>query len=87
MSAAKHALVVRGGWDGHMPVETTGVFIPFLEEHGFEVRIENGTAVYRDAAYLDTVDLIVQINTMSTIEPDELAGLQRAVISGTGLAG
>jgi type 1 glutamine amidotransferase len=87
MSAAKRALVVRGGWDGHMPVETTNVFIPFLEEHGFEVRIENGTTIYRDADYLDTVDLIVQINTMSTIEPDELAGLQRAVINGTGLAG
>lgn len=81
------ALVVRGGWDGHMPVETTEVFIPFLEQHGFEVRIENGTAIYRDAAYLDTVDLIVQVNTMSTIEPDELAGLQRAVRGGTGLAG
>ena len=85
--AHRRALVVRGGWDGHMPVETTAVFIPFLQQHGFEVRIEDGTAVYRDAAYLDTVDLIVQINTMSTIEPDELAGLQRAVRNGTGLAG
>ena len=87
MTAERRALVVRGGWDGHMPVETTAVFIPFLEQHGFEVRIENGTAIYRDAAYLDTVDLIVQINTMSRIEPDELAGLQRAVRNGTGLAG
>jgi len=87
MTAERRALVVRGGWDGHMPVETTELFILFLERHGFEVRIENGTAIYRDAAYLDTVDLIVQINTMSRIEPDELAGLQRAVRNGTGLAG
>ena len=87
MTAERRALVVRGGWDGHMPVETTAVFIPFLQRHGFDVRIENGTAIYRDAAYLDTVDLIVQINTMSRIEPDELAGLQRAVRNGTGLAG
>ena len=87
MTPGKRALVVRGGWDGHMPVETTNVFIPFLQEHGFEVRIENGTTIYRDAAYLDTVDLIVQVNTMSTIEPDELAGLQRAVLNGTGMAG
>ncbi|MEO6116695.1 MAG: ThuA domain-containing protein [Pseudolysinimonas sp.] len=83
----KRALVVRGGWDGHMPVETTGLFIPFLEEHGFEVRVENGTAIYTDAAYLDTVDLIVQINTMNTIEPEEFAGLERAVLNGTGMAG
>jgi len=53
MTAERRALVVRGGWDGHMPVETTAVFIPFLQQHGFEVRIENGTAIYRDAAYLE----------------------------------
>jgi hypothetical protein len=83
----RRALVVRGGWDGHQPVETTEEFIPFLERNGFEVRVEEGTAVYADAAYLATVDLIVQVNTMSTIEPEEFAGLQSAVLSGTGLAG
>ena len=35
------ALVVRGGWDGHQPVEATDLFIPFLEENGFDVRIED----------------------------------------------
>ena len=83
----KQALVVRGGWDGHMPVETTAAFIPFLEANGFTVRVEDGTTVYTDADYLDTVDLIVQINTMNTIEPEEFAGLQRAVLNGTGMAG
>ena len=83
----RHALVVRGGWDGHMPVETTDLFIPHLEANGFDVRIEGSTAVYADAEYLATVDLIVQINTMSTIKPEQLAGLQAAVIAGTGLAG
>lgn len=86
-SAPRRALVVRGGWDGHMPVETTDLFIPFLEANGFEVRVEESTAVYADAGYLATVDLIVQINTMSTIEPAELAGLQDAVMHGTGMAG
>jgi type 1 glutamine amidotransferase len=70
-----------------MPVETTDLFIPFLEANGFEVRVEESTAVYADAGYLATVDLIVQINTMSTIEPAELAGLQDAVMHGTGMAG
>ncbi|ERK69178.1 ThuA domain-containing protein [Leifsonia aquatica] len=83
----KHALVVRGGWDGHMPVETTDLFIPFLEANGFTVRVEDSPAVYADEPFMDTVDLIVQINTMSTIEPAELAGLQRAVLNGAGLAG
>ncbi|MFJ3391251.1 ThuA domain-containing protein [Leifsonia aquatica] len=83
----RHALVVRGGWDGHMPVETTDLFIPFLEANGFTVRVEDSPAVYADEPFMDTVDLIVQINTMSTIEPAELAGLQRAVLNGAGLAG
>lgn len=83
----KNALVVRGGWDGHMPVETTDLFIPYLEANGFTVRVEGSPAVYTDEAYLDTVDLIVQINTMNTIEKEEFAGLQRAVLNGTGLAG
>ncbi|HEY2556237.1 MAG TPA: ThuA domain-containing protein [Diaminobutyricibacter sp.] len=87
MTGTKHALVVRGGWDGHMPVETTALFIPFLEANGFEVRVEDGTTIYADAGYLDTVDLIVQVNTMNTIEPEEFAGLQRAVLNGTGMAG
>jgi len=83
----KQALVVRGGWDGHMPVETTDLFIPFLEDNGFAVRVEGSTAVYADAAFMDTVDLVLQINTMNTIEPEEFAGLQRAVLNGTGMAG
>lgn len=83
----RQALVVRGGWDGHMPVETTDLFLPFLEANGFSVRVEGSPAVYADDDFMDTVDLIVQINTMSTIGAAESAGLRRAVVNGTGLAG
>ncbi|MCS4276716.1 MULTISPECIES: ThuA domain-containing protein [Mycetocola] len=83
----KNALVVRGGWDGHQPVEATNLFIPFLEDNGYTVRIEESTAVYADADYLATVDLIVQCNTMTTIEKEEFEGLRAAVEAGTGLAG
>jgi type 1 glutamine amidotransferase len=84
---SKQALIVRGGWDGHMPVETTELFIPFLRENGFDVRVEEGSAVYADDAVMDSVDLVVQVNTMNTIEPEEFRGLQRAVLNGTGMAG
>ncbi|WP_174241060.1 ThuA domain-containing protein [Clavibacter michiganensis] len=70
-----------------MPVETTGLFIPFLEENGFEVRVEEGSAVYADADVMAATDLIVQANTMTTIEPEEMAGLYAAVVAGTGMAG
>jgi type 1 glutamine amidotransferase len=86
-TSTRRALVVRGGWDGHQPVEATEEFVPFLKENGFEVRIEESPAVYADAEYLDTVDLIVQSVTMSTIEKEEFEGLRRAVENGTGLGG
>lgn len=87
MADTKRALVVRGGWDGHQPVETTDLFIPFLRDHGFDVRVSDSTAVYADESAMADLDLIVQIVTMSTIADDEFAGLQRAVLGGTGLAG
>jgi len=83
----KKALVVRGGWDGHQPVEATELFIPFLLENGFEVRVEESSAVYADDDYLRTVDLIVQANTMTSIEGPEFLGLRAAIERGTGLAG
>ena len=38
--AAKAALVVRGGWDGHVPVAATELFIPSLVAHGFDGRVQ-----------------------------------------------
>ena len=71
MTGTKNALVVRGGWDGHQPVEATDLFIPFLKDHGYDVRIEESPKVYADADYMAGVDLIVQCMTMSTIEKTE----------------
>ena len=86
-STNQRALIVRGGWTGHQPVETTDAVVPFLREHGYDVRVEDSTAVYADAEYLAGVDVVVQTTTMSTIEPDELRGLIAAVRNGNGLAG
>jgi len=86
-SKTKRALIVRGGWDGHQPVETTDSFLPFLGEHGYEVRVEDETTVYTDSEYMAGVDVVVQTNTMNTIEGEELRGLIAAVAGGTGLAG
>lgn len=83
----KKALIVRGGWDGHQPVETTESVKPFLREHGYEVQTEESNAVYADPHTMDEVDLIVQVNTMNTIGENEVAGLIRSVRQGTGLAG
>jgi uncharacterized protein len=87
MTQTKTALVVRGGWDGHQPVEATEMFIPYLEKNGYEVRIEDSPKIYADSDYMAGVDLVMQCMTMSTIEADEVAGLRAAVAAGTGLAG
>jgi hypothetical protein len=68
-------------------VEATALFLPFLEREGFVVRVEESPEVYADAEVMAGVDLVVQCVTMSTIEPDQLAGLVGAVEAGTGLAG
>ncbi|WP_396642269.1 ThuA domain-containing protein [Microbacterium sp.] len=84
---ARRALIVRGGWDGHSPVEATDLFVPFLESHGFAVRIEGSNEVYADEAAMSDTDLIVQSVTMSEISREAFAGLRTAVERGTGLAG
>jgi type 1 glutamine amidotransferase len=83
----RRALIVRGGWPGHSPEESTDLFLPFLEESGFDVDVESSLEVYADAGYMAGVDLIVQSWTMGEILPDEMRGLRDAVTNGAGLAG
>jgi uncharacterized protein len=87
VTTQRQALVVRGGWDGHQPVEATDLFIPFLKDNGFTVRVEESPEPYAEASYMSGVDLIVQCMTMSTIEKPQLAGLIAAVEGGAGFAG
>ncbi|MBB2975304.1 hypothetical protein FHX49_000870 [Microbacterium endophyticum] len=84
---SKTALVVRGGWDGHHPVEATELFIPFLTAHDYDVSIEESPEVYADVERMKAIDLIVQSVTMSEASADAVAGLRAAVAAGTGLAG
>jgi len=83
----KKALVVRGGWDGHEPVQTTDRFAAFLKEQGYDVRVEDNMDVYTDKAYMDTVDLVVPCFTMAEITGEQKSGLMDAVAAGTGIAG
>jgi uncharacterized protein len=83
----RRALIVRGGWAGHSPVETTEEFVPFLQEQGYEVRIEESPEVYEDAALLAGTALVVQSTTMSEIGKDAARTLIDAVAGGLGFAG
>ena len=81
------ALVVRGGWDGHDPVGTTDLFVPFLQDAGFDVVVEDSLEVYADEEVMAHTDLIVQSWTMGDILVEEMHGLRVAIENGTGLAG
>jgi type 1 glutamine amidotransferase len=83
----KTALIVRGGWEGHVPVEATEAILPGLVDAGFDVSIAEDLDVYLDAARLARTDLIVQCWSQGTLTEGQSAGLLAAVRAGTGFAG
>jgi type 1 glutamine amidotransferase len=83
----RQALVVRGGWEGHSPVEATERFIPFLEERGYTVEVHESPEVYADGEKLAATDLVVQCYTQGLATDEQVRGLSAAVADGTGLAG
>jgi type 1 glutamine amidotransferase len=85
--AAKKALFVYGGWEGHEPEKCRDLFVPWLREVGFEVVVSPTQDPYGDAALMGSLDLIVQIWTMGTIKKEHLKGLLDAVKGGVGIAG
>ena len=85
--AGRSALVLRGGWLGHHPIEATDRFIPYLRAQGFEVQVVDDPEVYTDAGVMSDLDLIMQCYTMGTASDAAVAGLRAAVAAGTGFAG
>src|SRR3954451_8314020 len=83
----RRALVVRGGWPGHAPVEATDLFFPYLKDAGFDVSMEDSLEPYAHTTFTAQIDLIVHCWTMGDILPDEMRGLRSAVATGTGFAG
>lgn len=84
---SKKALVVWGGWNGHTPKESVDVFVPFLEENGFEVVVSDTLDSYLDEELMGSVSLIVPCWTMGEITGKQSGGLQKAVAAGAGLVG
>jgi len=81
------AVVVRGGWDGHRPVEATDRYVARLRQRGYEVETFETLDVYLDEPLLSRADLVVQCWTMGRITAEQTDGLRAAVRGGTGFAG
>jgi type 1 glutamine amidotransferase len=83
----KQALVVRGGWEGHVPVPASDRYAQALKEADYQVTVSDTLDSYLDDELLARTDLVVQCWTMGEITGPQLAGLSRAVRAGTGFAG
>jgi uncharacterized protein len=83
----KSALIVRGGWDGHEPVQVSELFASLLRRNGFEVELSESLDSFLDAGRLASLDLIVPVWTMGKISEEQLKPVLAAVEGGVGLAG
>jgi type 1 glutamine amidotransferase len=83
----KSALFVWGGWEGHEPKQCVDIFAPILQEQGYKVEISNTLDTYLNLEKMMSLNLIVQVWTMSAITQDQETGLLEAVKSGVGFAG
>lgn len=80
-----NVLIIRGGWPGHSPAETTELFLPLFSGH--QVRIAETLDVYADRDALAEADLIVQCWTGGRLTEDQESGLVARVAAGAGFAG
>ena len=80
-----NVLIIRGGWAGHSPVETTSLFLELFDGH--EVRIADTLDAYDDPGTLAHADLIVQCWTGGRLTEEQESHLVGRVAAGAGFAG
>lgn len=80
-------LYTWGGWTGHEPEQSIALFKPWLESEGATVEVHDTLDPYADAEYMNGIDLVIQIVTMSQISRAQERGLLEAVKNGVGIAG
>jgi len=87
------ALIFRGGWPGHEPVQTSDVAARELRNEGLEVEIHDTLDVLMDREHLLAQDLIVPMWTMAEsnakepLPKDLHKHLIEAVKAGVGIGG
>ncbi len=84
---SKKALMVWGGWEGHEPKACVEIFAPLLEAVGMEVEISDTLDSCLDSDKLASLDLVVPMWTMGTIQREQEQGLLTAVRNGVNIGG
>lgn len=83
----KKVLFVYGGWPGHQPVSFLEYMKPWMESEGAQVYAVDSLGIYRDSAFMDKMDLIIQQWSMGKIQGPDRKGLMRTIRNGAGYAG
>lgn len=83
----KTVLFVFGGWEGHEPEQCRDIFVPWLQEQGYEVELSTTLDSYLDSVKMANYELIIQIFTMSQITREQEKGLLTAIKNGIPIAG
>ena len=83
----KRALINWGGWEGHEPEACAELFAELLRKESYTVDVLSDLNVYTNKSYMQTLDLVVPVWTMSDITKEQEQGLLSAIRSGVGLAG
>lgn len=83
----KKVLFLYGGWDGHEPEKFRDYLVPWMKEEGATVEVYDNLTPYADEQLMKSIDLVVQIFTMSQITPEQEKGLLEAIKNGLGFAG
>ncbi len=83
----KKALIFRGGWDGHNPIETSDIIAERLRAAGVAVDVHDTKGCLLDPDLKTKYNLIVPVWTMGTIENAEGKALLDAISSGVSCGG
>ncbi|NQT25991.1 ThuA domain-containing protein [candidate division KSB1 bacterium] len=83
----KKVLFTWGGWDGHEPKQCVDLFTPWMESLGAQVTVSDTLDSYLDEDLMSSLDLIIQVFTMSKITNDQEKALLQTVKRGVGIAG
>lgn len=84
----RKVLFVFGGWDGHEPEKFRDYMVPWMKGEGAEVLVHSSPEPYANKNIMDSIDLVIQIMTMSSITKEQEKGLLEAIEkNGTGMAG
>jgi len=83
----KNVLIVYGGWEGHQPEIFAKKIADWLKNQKANVTLSESTVSYTNTALMESLDLVIQHITMSTMSAKESNGLTKAIKSGVGLAG